>query len=102
MGNTTVLTPACAAIFPTSSGLRCSSLMFLAGPCATMQRQRSAATGQNCRRHKVPAQAIAGPQNWGANRTVGCPMNKTGYTQFKGSTWWTEPGTGPTRSRLSK
>ena len=34
----------------------------------------------------VPAQAIVGPQDWGANRTVGGPMNigKTGYTQFKG------------------
>lgn len=34
----------------------------------------------------VPAQAIAGRQDWGANRTVGGPMNigKTGFTQFKG------------------
>ena len=34
----------------------------------------------------MPAQAIADPQDWGANRTVGGPMNigKTGYTQFKG------------------
>jgi pimeloyl-ACP methyl ester carboxylesterase len=34
----------------------------------------------------VPAQVIAGRQDWGANRTVGGPMNigKTGYTQFKG------------------
>ena len=34
----------------------------------------------------VPAQAIVGKQDWGANRTVGGPMNigKTGYTQFKG------------------
>jgi pimeloyl-ACP methyl ester carboxylesterase len=34
----------------------------------------------------VPAQAIVGRQDWGANRTVGGPMNigKTGYTQFKG------------------
>jgi pimeloyl-ACP methyl ester carboxylesterase len=34
----------------------------------------------------VPAQAIVGPQDWGANRTVGGPMNigKTGYTRFKG------------------
>jgi pimeloyl-ACP methyl ester carboxylesterase len=35
---------------------------------------------------EVPAQAIVGRQDWGANRTVGGPMNigKTGYTQFKG------------------
>jgi pimeloyl-ACP methyl ester carboxylesterase len=34
----------------------------------------------------VPAQVIAGREDWGANRTVGGPMNigKTGYTQFKG------------------
>src|SRR6516225_8049694 len=34
----------------------------------------------------VPAQAIVGKEDWGANRTVGGPMNigKTGYTQFKG------------------
>jgi pimeloyl-ACP methyl ester carboxylesterase len=34
----------------------------------------------------VPAQVIAGRQDWGANRTVGGPLNigKTGYTQFKG------------------
>ena len=34
----------------------------------------------------VHAQAIVGRQDWGANRTVGGPMNigKTGYTQFKG------------------
>ena len=34
----------------------------------------------------VPAQAIVGREDWGANRTVGGPMNigKTGYTQFKG------------------
>jgi pimeloyl-ACP methyl ester carboxylesterase len=34
----------------------------------------------------VPAQAIVGRQDWGANRTVGGPINigKTGYTQFKG------------------
>jgi pimeloyl-ACP methyl ester carboxylesterase len=34
----------------------------------------------------VPAQVIAGKEDWGANRTVGGPMNigKTGYTQFKG------------------
>jgi len=34
----------------------------------------------------VPAQVIAGKQDWGSNRTVGGPMNigKTGYTQFKG------------------
>jgi pimeloyl-ACP methyl ester carboxylesterase len=34
----------------------------------------------------VPTQVIAGREDWGANRTVGGPMNigKTGYTQFKG------------------
>jgi hypothetical protein len=34
----------------------------------------------------VPAQAIVGSEDWGANRTVGGPMNigKTGYPQFKG------------------
>jgi pimeloyl-ACP methyl ester carboxylesterase len=34
----------------------------------------------------VPAQVIAGKEDWGANRTVGGAMNigKTGYTQFKG------------------
>jgi pimeloyl-ACP methyl ester carboxylesterase len=34
----------------------------------------------------VPSQVIAGKEDWGANRTVGGPMNigKTGYTQFKG------------------
>jgi pimeloyl-ACP methyl ester carboxylesterase len=34
----------------------------------------------------VPTQVIAGKEDWGANRTVGGPMNigKTGYTQFKG------------------
>ena len=34
----------------------------------------------------VPSQAIAGREDWGANRTVGGPMNigKTGFTQFKG------------------
>jgi pimeloyl-ACP methyl ester carboxylesterase len=34
----------------------------------------------------VPAQAIVGRQDWGANRTIGGPMNidKSGYTQFKG------------------
>jgi pimeloyl-ACP methyl ester carboxylesterase len=34
----------------------------------------------------VPAQAIVEREDWGANRTVGGPMNigKTGYTQFKG------------------
>ena len=34
----------------------------------------------------VPAQAIVGRQDWGANRTIGGPMNigKAGYTQFKG------------------
>jgi pimeloyl-ACP methyl ester carboxylesterase len=34
----------------------------------------------------VPAQVIAGKEDWGSNRTVGGPMNigKTGYTQFKG------------------
>ena len=34
----------------------------------------------------VPSQAIVGREDWGANRTVGGPMNigKTGYTQFKG------------------
>src|ERR1700746_999637 len=34
----------------------------------------------------VPAQAVVGRQDWGANRTVGGPMNigKRGYTQFKG------------------
>jgi pimeloyl-ACP methyl ester carboxylesterase len=34
----------------------------------------------------VPAQVIAAKEDWGANRTIGGPMNigKTGYTQFKG------------------
>jgi len=34
----------------------------------------------------VPAQAIVGREDWGANRTVGGPTNigKAGYTQFKG------------------
>jgi pimeloyl-ACP methyl ester carboxylesterase len=34
----------------------------------------------------VPSQVIAGREDWGANRTVGGPMNigKTGFTQFKG------------------
>ena len=34
----------------------------------------------------VPAQVIAGKEDWGANRTIGGPMNigKTGFTQFKG------------------
>ena len=34
----------------------------------------------------VPSQVIAGKEDWGANRTVGGPMNigKTGFTQFKG------------------
>ena len=34
----------------------------------------------------VPSQVIAGREDWGANRTIGGPMNigKTGYTQFKG------------------
>jgi pimeloyl-ACP methyl ester carboxylesterase len=34
----------------------------------------------------VPAQVIAGKEDWGANRTVGGPLNigKTGYTKFKG------------------
>jgi pimeloyl-ACP methyl ester carboxylesterase len=34
----------------------------------------------------VPAQAIAAREDWGANRTVGGPMNigKRGYTQFRG------------------
>jgi pimeloyl-ACP methyl ester carboxylesterase len=34
----------------------------------------------------VPSQVIAAKEDWGANRTVGGPMNigKTGYTQFKG------------------
>ena len=34
----------------------------------------------------VPAQVIAAREDWGANRTIGGPMNigKTGFTQFKG------------------
>jgi pimeloyl-ACP methyl ester carboxylesterase len=34
----------------------------------------------------VPSQAIVAREDWGANRTVGGPMNigKTGYSQFKG------------------
>jgi pimeloyl-ACP methyl ester carboxylesterase len=34
----------------------------------------------------VPSQAIVAREDWGANRTVGGPMNigKTGFTQFKG------------------
>jgi pimeloyl-ACP methyl ester carboxylesterase len=34
----------------------------------------------------VPSQAIAGREDWGANRTVGGPLNigKSGFTQFKG------------------
>ena len=34
----------------------------------------------------VPAQVIAAREDWGANRTIGGPMNigKTGYTKFKG------------------
>jgi pimeloyl-ACP methyl ester carboxylesterase len=34
----------------------------------------------------VPSQAIAAREDWGANRTVGGPMNigKTGFTQFRG------------------
>jgi pimeloyl-ACP methyl ester carboxylesterase len=46
----------------------------------------------------VPAQAIVGRQDWGANRTVGGPMNigKTGYTQFN------ELVIGPMRSSQSR
>ena len=34
----------------------------------------------------VPAQVVAAREDWGANRTIGGPMNigKTGFTQFKG------------------
>jgi pimeloyl-ACP methyl ester carboxylesterase len=35
---------------------------------------------------EVPAQALVGRQDWGANRTIDGPMNigKKGFTQFKG------------------
>jgi pimeloyl-ACP methyl ester carboxylesterase len=34
----------------------------------------------------IPSQVIAAKEDWGANRTIGGPMNigKTGFTQFKG------------------
>ena len=49
--------------------------------------RRASPSSRPCGPHdRCPAQVIAGREDWGANRTVGGPMNigKTGYTQFKG------------------
>jgi hypothetical protein len=48
----------------------------------------------------VPAQFIAGKQDWGANRIAGGPeaAGKTGYTNSRVCRWWIVPATGLTRN----